>query len=720
MAIVIGLVITMIIATTLIILSKKSKVLVTALKIIGVAVFLSYGFLMFQNNAIDSISGNVGIITNGKLVLVVILRWLAVVGVLVSAVVMWFKVKALKNIMALIMPIVVILNWIFFDLNMIATIGTNKYVLFNPRVIIFVMQFAFMGALAVYYLYEKIKNKDFKEMGKQIKTLVMLLPAIMLSVLPLYFFSVFFGNSGKEVVDFTPQHRVMIYIACLAPLIITGVFKNKDYDVRKSVVVILSLAGFVQYFYTYTFQSFLSPTGLPFHLCNTAILLMVMAYVFNMKGVFYFTYFVNVVGALFAILLPNTGSSDLFSIGLIHFWYNHWYAFFLPLLGITLKIYKRPNFKMIRGAIGVYTIYLALMIVLNSWLSNYDPNVDYFFINKNFIVDKIEFLRPIKEKFVLFFTMNGLSFKIYWLYDIFVYVGYIIFILITWAIYAYTYKVADHYTEAAILLKEDILGIAALKKEMGKRSITEPMDNSGIDMIRIKHFSKRYGRGDKFAVKDFNLEVHAGEVFGFLGHNGAGKSTTIKSLVGIQSITEGSMEVCGYDISKQPLEAKKKIGYVSDNHAVYEHLTGREYIDYIADLYEVSANDRNERILKYGEMFKLTGDLDREIKGYSHGMKQKVMVISALIHNPKVWILDEPLTGLDPTSAYQIKECMKNHAKEGNIVFFSSHVIEVVEKVCDKIAIISKGELKGVYELSDLKTQGINLEDLYMSFADVE
>ncbi|MEG1710703.1 MAG: ABC transporter ATP-binding protein, partial [Clostridia bacterium] len=145
-----------------------------------------------------------------------------------------------------------------------------------------------------------------------------------------------------------------------------------------------------------------------------------------------------------------------------------------------------------------------------------------------------------------------------------------------------------------------------------------------------------------------------------------------------------------------------------------------EYIDYIADLYEVSANDRNERILKYGEMFKLTGDLDREIKGYSHGMKQKVMVISALIHNPKVWILDEPLTGLDPTSAYQIKECMKNHAKEGNIVFFSSHVIEVVEKVCDKIAIISKGELKGVYELSDLKTQGINLEDLYMSFADVE
>lgn len=171
-----------------------------------------------------------------------------------------------------------------------------------------------------------------------------------------------------------------------------------------------------------------------------------------------------------------------------------------------------------------------------------------------------------------------------------------------------------------------------------------------------------------------------------MGHNGAGKSTTIKSLVGIQTITSGTIEVCGYDISKQPLEAKLNIGYVSDNHAVYEQLTGREYINYVADLYLVSKEDREKRIDKYVRMFNLVDAIDKEIKGYSHGMKQKIVVIASLIHNPKVWVLDEPLTGLDPASSYQIKECMREHANNGNIVFFSSHVIEVVEKSATKSA----------------------------------
>ncbi|MBR5145442.1 MAG: ABC transporter ATP-binding protein [Clostridia bacterium] len=237
-------------------------------------------------------------------------------------------------------------------------------------------------------------------------------------------------------------------------------------------------------------------------------------------------------------------------------------------------------------------------------------------------------------------------------------------------------------------------------------------------MIKIEGFSKKYGGSNRYAVKDFNLQVNAGEVFGFIGHNGAGKSTTIKSLVGIQSITEGKMEVCGFDIEKQPLQAKLNIGYVSDNHAVYEKLTGREYINYVADLYLVSKTDREERMNKYVQMFGLQNFIDNEIKSYSHGMKQKIVVISSLIHNPKVWILDEPLTGLDPTSAWQIKECMKEHAKAGNIVFFSSHVIEVVEKICDRIAIINGGELKGIYNLNELRAQGQSVEDLYLSFID--
>ena len=233
-------------------------------------------------------------------------------------------------------------------------------------------------------------------------------------------------------------------------------------------------------------------------------------------------------------------------------------------------------------------------------------------------------------------------------------------------------------------------------------------------MIKIEHFSKKYAGSDRYSVDDLNLEIKAGEVFGFLGHNGAGKSTTIKSIVGIQSITQGRIIIDGYDITKQPIEAKLRVGYVSDNHAVYEKLTGREYINYVADLYLVPVEEREERIAKYTKMFNLVEAIDREIKGYSHGMKQKLVVIASLIHNPKVWVLDEPLTGLDPTSAFQIKECMREHANNGNIVFFSSHVIEVVEKICDKICIIGRGKLVGVYDLKEIAKEGVTLEQLYM------
>ena len=236
-------------------------------------------------------------------------------------------------------------------------------------------------------------------------------------------------------------------------------------------------------------------------------------------------------------------------------------------------------------------------------------------------------------------------------------------------------------------------------------------------MVKITHFSKTYAGSNKKSVDDLSLEIHDGEVFGFIGHNGAGKSTTIKSLVGIQSITEGSIEIEGYDIARQPLEAKLHMGYVSDNHALYEKLTGREYINYVADLYMVSEEDKKERIDKYVKMFKLEHAIDREIKSYSHGMKQKCMVISALIHNPKVWVLDEPLTGLDPTSSWQIKECMRQHADAGNIVFFSSHVIEVVEKICDRIAIISGGKLRRISTMEEIKAEGVSLEQLYLQYA---
>ena len=217
------------------------------------------------------------------------------------------------------------------------------------------------------------------------------------------------------------------------------------------------------------------------------------------------------------------------------------------------------------------------------------------------------------------------------------------------------------------------------------------MENS--NKLVLKNFSKKYSTSDVYAVKDANLEITGGEIFGFLGPNGAGKSTIIKSVVGIQSITSGKIEVCGYDVAKQSVGAKMQTGFVPDHYALYENLTGREYVNYIADLYAVSKEDRDKRIEEFVERFNLRHAFDNPIKTYSHGMKQKITIMSALVHSPKLWILDEPLTGLDPESIFQVKEAMKKHAEDGNIVFFSSHIIDVVERLCDKIAIIKKGNV---------------------------
>ena len=253
-----------------------------------------------------------------------------------------------------------------------------------------------------------------------------------------------------------------------------------------------------------------------------------------------------------------------------------------------------------------------------------------------------------------------------------------------------------------------------LNEYLGGRSIHEAPSGDTSPRLILKNFSKRYGSNKHYSVKDASFEVHGGEIFGFLGPNGAGKSTIIKSIVGIQTITSGSIEICGYDVEKQPVQSKLNIGFVPDHYALYENLTGREYINYIADLYRVSRKDRDETIEKYVKNFQLVGSFDNQMKTYSHGMKQKIAIMAALVHNPKVWILDEPLTGLDPTSIHEVKECMKEHAAKGNIVFFSSHIIDVVEKICDRIAIIKKGKIRAEATIKELEEKGIELESFYL------
>ncbi len=234
-------------------------------------------------------------------------------------------------------------------------------------------------------------------------------------------------------------------------------------------------------------------------------------------------------------------------------------------------------------------------------------------------------------------------------------------------------------------------------------------------MLEIKNLTKRYGDSATNAVEDLSVSLRPGEIFGFLGPNGAGKSTTIKSLVGIYPFQDGDILVDGVSVKTDPLAAKRMIGYVSDNHAVFERLTGCEYINHIANLYGVDPKDAEERTEQLLDAFKLRAAFHRPIKSYSHGMKQKISVIAALVHNPRLWVLDEPLTGLDPQSTYQLKKVMRQHANAGNTVFFSSHILDVVENLCDRCCIIKEGKLQGVYDLAELKAKGESLEEIFVS-----
>ena len=210
-------------------------------------------------------------------------------------------------------------------------------------------------------------------------------------------------------------------------------------------------------------------------------------------------------------------------------------------------------------------------------------------------------------------------------------------------------------------------------------------------MLKIQNFTKSYG--NKVAVDNLDLEICPGEIFGFIGHNGAGKTTTIKAACGILSFDEGSIIVDSVDVKKNPFECKKLIAYIPDNPDLYEFLSGIKYLNFIADAFGMGGDERSEQIKKYADIFELTGDLAQPIGSYSHGMKQKLALISALIHKPRLMVMDEPFVGLDPKASHALKGIMRGICDEGGAIFFSTHILEVAEKLCDKIAIIKNGKL---------------------------
>ena len=711
-----------------------SKILKASAVTLFIGSFIRYLYLqpaIYTLRGLDSPESpfNVEGVNEAQTALAIFLVWFSYAAILTTVLSAFFNYKTLRRIVNLFSLPVFAAILVFYETYGIANLGLDGYNFSDWRFWVMPVEIGLGIAIAIGCIISEKKFElptSWKDAGNFIYGLVFSILAIM----PCYVLQAFFVSADPSIklYDFTPEHRIMIIFAIVIPVVIFQLLKNKPVQVNRCILIYMSIAFLWVYIGRWNFDDlkiaelFKPETWpisfdilnvlehWPLHLCNTAMFLYPLCLVFNFKKLFNFCLFINVLGALFAMFLPGE-LSGLNAIGTerVSYWVNHYAAFFMPLLMISLKVFPRPKFKEWIYAMITLIVYFSSMLFLNASIGT-----DFFFLNSDFIVSKLGDFAERTRDFTVSFTIQGHELVFYPIYQSIFILTYVALSVGVWFLYGILFTSLDAEIDRRKRAKDYKRMKKDLKKYLGGKPATESISGDVSPKLVLRNFSKRYGSNKHYSVKDVSFEVNGGEIFGFLGPNGAGKSTIIKSMVGIQTITSGNIEICGFDVEKQPVAAKMNTAFVPDHYALYENLTGREYINYIADLYGVSKADRDEVINKYVEAFQLTGAFDNQMKTYSHGMKQKITIMSALVHNPKVWILDEPLTGLDPTSIHEVKECMKEHAAKGNIVFFSSHIIDVVEKLCDKIAIIKKGQLRSYTSMEDLNKQGIELEQFYL------
>lgn len=700
------------ITTYLILKHKKIEISNTAKKIVSgvLAVVFVFRFMLGQD-ALKNIFAlnNSPIESNALTAISLILNWAFYSVVLLVILYPFFKNSQFASIIKYYGTIVTLLCAGFIYYLSTGIVGVNAYSGFQIRTLLMGVE---IGITLAYCFVVFMENNKFK-IKKSDLWGAAYIAGMLLATMPPYMLEALFGNFRIwfDLKELAPAHRVILYLSILIPIALYLLLKNKNKEMVRGILLYISLGTLLSFSVSYKFENFLHVTNWPIHLCNTAMYIIPICLIFKWEKLFYFTYFINVLGAFLAMAMPNYAEGlNLFSTRIVNFYINHYIAFFMPLLMVALRVYERPKLKQFKYSMIGFGIYFVIVLICNAWFSNYGT-VDYFFLNSDFIAEKLGTWAEDLRNIVWAFNINDLSFTFYPLYQFLFFLVYVALGAAMWFVYEQAYAFADMMVDINARNKKIKADLLALQVASAKKSEEEMINTE--TKLELIDFSKRYGSSKVYAVQNANLEIHGGEIFGFLGHNGAGKSTIIKSIVGIQPITSGTIKVCGYDVDKQPVLAKKQIGFVPDHYALYEKLTGREYVNYIADLYEVSKEERNERIENYVKLFELENAFDNQIKTYSHGMKQKITIMSALVHNPKVWILDEPLTGLDPNSIYQVKECMKAHAKAGNIVFFSSHIIDVVESICDRIAVIKKGKILTTKTMKEIE-QECGLEEFYL------
>lgn len=689
--------------------------------VIMVAFFFRYELGKENISDILFLTVEKGFASKGQIVISAVAVWLFRAAEVFIFIHPFFRKKFSNVVVATFGLFATVLNIVLFKDVLLAVVGEGAFTgVTAGNAIRAILLAAEIGVAFTYSLSTLIFNvSDVKNMVK--KDWIWFAVAVfgmIFATVPPYTLQLFFNSIGFKPVpkDFSLYHRLYIYPIAVFPVIIYFLLHKHSYDTKRFALIFYAVAQMINFSHSLRFADFAGNgwvTCLPLHLCNTAMFITPLCLIFKWNKLFYFTYFINVLGAFCAITMPNV-SSGVLSTSAFNFFLSHYQAFYMPLLAVGLGVFPRPRWKEFKYSLVGFTVYFVLVLVINAWFTNYNPDVNYFFLNDGFIAEKLGTWAENLRNNVWQFAIGNLHFVLYPLYQFLFWLVYFAATFGMWFIYELAYDVIKGWQDIAARKAKIKVDALALSVALDGRSEKEPINMDGTNKLVLKNFTKRYSTSDVYAVKDANLEVCGGDVFGFLGPNGAGKSTIIKSIVGIQTITEGNIEVCGYDVATQPVMAKKQIGFVPDHYALYERLTAREYINYIADLYNVSKEDRDERLNRYIKLFEFETAIDNPIKTYSHGMKQKVTIMSALIHNPKVWILDEPLTGLDPNSIFQVKECMKQHAAEGNIVFFSSHIIDVVERICNKIAIIKKGQIQCVRNLAEMEESGENLEQFYM------
>ena len=646
-------------------------------------------------------------------VLLIWFTWAALLTVIMNE---FYKIDTLANIVKFFSIPVFAIDLILFEIYATGIIGKGALTSGDPRLVCITVELALALSLALSsVLTSNLKLPNRNAVGRMLFTL----PFAILAIMPAYVPQALIGylDQSVRIENFTEAHRIVLYFSIIIPFLIFHALKDKSYEVKRCAMIYMTLAMMWSYLAYWQISEFSSIRSWPLHLCNTAMFIIPLCLIFKMDKLFNFCLFINVMGAFLAMTMPNTSSTvNALAFERVNYWINHYPAFFMPVLLISLKLFKRPKFKEWVYSQISFACYFLLVLFLNAWFGD----TDFFFLNGDFIVDKLGRWAELIKDIEWTVELAGRQLTFYPLYQFLFYLVYVAISAGMWFLYALLFQLWDKAEDRRLRERDFKKMEKDFKEFLGERSIDQPIHGDGSPSLVLKEFSKIYGQNKHYSVDHASFQVKGGEIFGFLGPNGAGKSTIIKSIVGIQTITSGSIEICGYDVEKQSVQAKLNLGFVPDHYALYENLTGREYINYVADLYNVSAEERNETIERMVTRFQLQGAFDNHMKTYSHGMKQKIAIMAALVHNPKVWILDEPLTGLDPNSIFEVKECMKEHAAAGNIVFFSSHIIDVVEKICDRIAIIKKGKIRACTSIKELEEKGIALEDFYLSIINAE